>query len=236
MLESEDLHNRTRAAEALGALGDNRAIPALIARLNDSDSSVVEAAATVLAEIGDRAALENLLEALNDRSRTNRWAVASAFIKIQDERAIPGLIDALNNNDIITHHRENLTQAIINQGDIAIAMLVDSVLNGGAGLVALAEIEKATHNSIVRFHDALTNRDLEMLARIYPFFLWLDQVDEQLTLPEQETLAAALLAYGDKDMALSFANFRRDKLFEPTILPEAASEWAELNGYDIIIK
>jgi hypothetical protein len=239
---SDSQKNRRMAAEALGLLGDPRAVPALIGLLVDPNIEVVETTSSALGLLGDPESLEPLLTALRDRPLKERWAVAAAFRKIQNERAIPYLVEAVDSDDVVTKHNEALADALANQGEAAFQPLIDSMLNGGNGAWILAEIEKKTHRKISRLHDAITNRDLEFLSRSYAFFFYLDQdddldgIDEQLTETEQEVLAASLLAYGDKDMAQTFANFRIDKIADSSILPDAANTWAEQHGYTLIIK
>jgi hypothetical protein len=239
-LKSDLWDERRDAAMALGKLGDKRAAPALYELLGDSNTDVLEAVAAALGELQDATTVETLLKALNDRPRADRWALARAYSKIRDERAIPALIDALD-SDIITKHREMLASALSNQGEKAILLLIDSMLNGGPGAWELAYIELQNNEEIDLLHDAITNKDLKMLARTYTFFLCLDQddldhVDERLTTAEKEVLASALLAYGDKDMAEVFVNFYRNSFFESTILAEAAYKWADEHGYTFVQK
>jgi hypothetical protein len=242
-LDSKSWENRRDAAEALGQLGDKRATPALCVLLEDGDLRVMETAATALAKLGDETALDPLLRALKNRPRTERWAVASAFLTIRDERAIPYLVQGLE-SDADIHAASQVEDAILNQGPAAIPLLIDSALEGGPGAWTLAEVEKTTHKEISPFHEAMTRGDLEMLAQIYPFFLNLDQdydrtddLDERLTTAEQRTLAAALTAHGDKEMAEDFANFRiNGGPWESTILPDAAYEWADRHGYELVRK
>ncbi len=240
-LDSDSWEERRDAAEALGHLGDKQVTPALCELLNDSNTDVLEAVSTALAELEDETAFEPLLQALNESPLKDRWAIASAYSQIQDERAIPALIDALGSDDLVTHHRECLRDALSNQGEKAIEALVDSVLAGGTGAWVLAQIELQTDSEIAQMHEAITNRDLETLAIIYPFFLYLDQdndgddIDESLSAAEQEILAEALLACGDKEMAESFANFHNEIFGGGKILQDAADEWADQHGYIFIL-
>jgi len=58
---------RRAAAEALGEIGDARAVEPLIAALKDKDREMRETAAKALGEIGDARAVEPLIAALKDR-------------------------------------------------------------------------------------------------------------------------------------------------------------------------
>jgi HEAT repeat protein len=89
---------RESAAEALGAIGDSRAVEPLIKALNDADSDVRESAAVGLGKIGDSRAVEPLIRAFGDGSREVRrvgGVAAYALGKIGDSRAVEPLIRAL---------------------------------------------------------------------------------------------------------------------------------------------
>src|SRR5674476_493575 len=66
-LEDRGLDARIAAAEALGRIGDPRAVKPLAAALKDRDRAVRIAAAETLREIGDPRAMERLAAALKDR-------------------------------------------------------------------------------------------------------------------------------------------------------------------------
>jgi HEAT repeat protein len=59
-------HSRRAAAEALGWIGDVRAVEPLIVALKDTHESVREAAAKALGWIGDKRAVEPLTALLSD--------------------------------------------------------------------------------------------------------------------------------------------------------------------------
>ena len=72
------------AAEALGVLGDSRAVvPLTQALLEDEDSSVRRSAAEALGEIGDIRAVEALTQALEDEDASVRFWAERALEKIQ---------------------------------------------------------------------------------------------------------------------------------------------------------
>ncbi|HEX4205477.1 MAG TPA: HEAT repeat domain-containing protein [Ktedonobacteraceae bacterium] len=58
--------SRTNAAEALGTLGDLRAVAPLIAALGDADAQVREVVATALGSLGDGRAIQPLHALLAD--------------------------------------------------------------------------------------------------------------------------------------------------------------------------
>jgi HEAT repeat protein len=95
----EDKDVRQKAAEALGRMGDVRAVEPLILALKDSESDVAADAAGALGKIGDVRAVEPLVLALKDLDNDFRKQVAWALGKIGDARAIETLIGALKDSD-----------------------------------------------------------------------------------------------------------------------------------------
>lgn len=85
---------REGAAQALGQIGDARAVESLSAALKDRDWDVGNAAAAALVKIGDARAVEPLIAALTDSDSEIRRATASALGQIGDARAIKPLIAA----------------------------------------------------------------------------------------------------------------------------------------------
>jgi len=86
---------RQAAAEALGKLGDTRAVGSLIAALQDEDIEVHHAAAWALGEIRDARAVDPLIAALQDEDVEVRRAAAWALGEIRDARAAEPLMAAL---------------------------------------------------------------------------------------------------------------------------------------------
>jgi len=135
-LKGWDVVVRRRAAEALGEIGDKRAVEPLIEALKDSDKDVQKGAAKALGEIGDERAVEPLIEALRhiyypdhigweDRymGEFDDWigdmhlqgVVERALVKI-GEPAVEPLIQALK--DGYSHVREGAAKALGEIGDI----------------------------------------------------------------------------------------------------------------------
>ncbi len=99
-LGTQDVPTRRRAAEALGKVGDNRAVLPLIAALRDSDERVRIRAAQSLGRIGDSRAVDPLMRALEQsygRAGSRESAVISealgAIGKPTDEPLLAGLKD-----------------------------------------------------------------------------------------------------------------------------------------------
>lgn len=82
LLESRNQAIRWRAAEALGHIGDTRAIEPLIQALGDKDTSVQWRAIEALADIGEPA-IESLVFATEDDSVEIRWGATRAIKDIK---------------------------------------------------------------------------------------------------------------------------------------------------------
>lgn len=93
LLSHSDVATRAAAAEGLGALGDARAVPALIAELERGDSSNSgAAAATALGTLGAAEAADALEQAVRQGNATVRAAAAGALAHLGagGERALLG--------------------------------------------------------------------------------------------------------------------------------------------------
>jgi len=103
------------AADALGKIGDDRAIPGLLKLVEDSDSDVRSRAADALGNIGDDRAIGGLLKLVEDSDSDVRWMAADALGKIGDAQAIPGLLKLVEHS----HHyvRWSAADALGNIGD-----------------------------------------------------------------------------------------------------------------------
>jgi len=81
-------------SEALGKLGDARAVEPLIAALRDGVWGVRSRAAEALGKIGNRRAVEPVIAALKD-SDFSMWTAAEALGALGDARAVESLIVGL---------------------------------------------------------------------------------------------------------------------------------------------
>jgi HEAT repeat protein len=90
---------RSSAADALGKIGDDRAIPGLLKLVEDSDSDVRRSAADALGKIGDAQAIPGLLKLVEDSDSDVRRSAADALGKIGDAQAIPGLLKLVEDSD-----------------------------------------------------------------------------------------------------------------------------------------
>ncbi|MBD2514033.1 HEAT repeat domain-containing protein, partial [Nostoc sp. FACHB-973] len=86
-------------AEALGKIGNQQAVSALINALQDEDSSVRSIAAEALGKIGNQQAVSALINALQDEDSSVRSIAAEALGKIGNQQAVSALINALQDED-----------------------------------------------------------------------------------------------------------------------------------------
>ena len=93
-------NERASAIEALGRIGDSRAVEPLIAALKDEDVNVRWPAARALGEIKDTRAIKPLIAALKDAEWIVREAAAEALIKI-GAPAVEPLIAALTEATVV---------------------------------------------------------------------------------------------------------------------------------------
>ncbi|GHO84567.1 HEAT repeat domain-containing protein [Dictyobacter formicarum] len=95
-LASKSVDLRYCAAEALGELGDKRAVVALLIATRDEDQYVRAQAAEALGKLGDYRAVEPLILMLHDEYTDARSKAAEALGLLCDYRAVTPLILALN--------------------------------------------------------------------------------------------------------------------------------------------
>lgn len=95
-LRHEDEEVRWEAADALGEIGDERAVEPLIQALKDEDDDVQWGAAEALGKMGEKA-VEPLIQALKDKNV--RSLATFALGEIGDSRAVEPLIQALKDED-----------------------------------------------------------------------------------------------------------------------------------------
>ena len=121
LLKDKDWFRRKDAAITLGEMGDERAIPALITALRDSEWNVREAAQGSLAQIGSPA-VEPLIKAL--REYQVRTFVIEILGKIKDERVLDPLMAQLRNEEF----KDAATKALVEVGLPAVERLM-AVIN-----------------------------------------------------------------------------------------------------------
>jgi HEAT repeat protein len=104
---------RQEATEALGKLGDARAVEPLIACLKDPQWSYRGLAASALGELGDARAVEPLLACLNEPNKAIREGALESLGKLGDARAVGPLIACLKDYAI----SDKAARALLKLGD-----------------------------------------------------------------------------------------------------------------------
>ncbi len=97
-LEARNTWRRAEAAESLGRLRIERAVPALITALDDPDEDVRTVAARGLAAVGDPRAITPLARALADPSRWTLSLVAENLMAMGPD-VVPPLLDMLSHDE-----------------------------------------------------------------------------------------------------------------------------------------
>ncbi|PIQ84201.1 MAG: hypothetical protein COV75_03470 [Candidatus Omnitrophica bacterium CG11_big_fil_rev_8_21_14_0_20_63_9] len=120
------------AVEALGEIGDKRAVEVLIAELRSSSINVFRdyniAAAKALGKIGDKRAIPALIEASKDGNGALRRSAVESLGKIGDQQAVPMLIEALEDHseDI----RRSAVDALVRIKEPAVPALITVLREG----------------------------------------------------------------------------------------------------------
>jgi twitching motility protein PilT len=107
LLDDPDWWLRITACDALGELGDERALPPLIKALQDDEARW--AAIDALARIGSTRALGPLSKLLRDDRAEVRMEVVAAFGRFDDERILP-MLEALEHKDPSSDVRTRATE------------------------------------------------------------------------------------------------------------------------------
>ncbi|MBD3350149.1 MAG: hypothetical protein GF364_01530 [Candidatus Lokiarchaeota archaeon] len=108
-----------KAIKALGDLGDEKAVGALIAEYDDDEAQIRCAISLALGKIKSKKATSALIRALSDPLWYVRRDAAIALGKIKDARAIDALINKLN--DKYLDVAEKAARALSNIGKVAVA-------------------------------------------------------------------------------------------------------------------
>jgi HEAT repeat protein len=95
--KDKERYSRAAAAEALGVLGDPRAVEPLITALHDPEDYVRSHAAVALGKLGDKRALAPLLSTM--AIRDNAWSVAKVLADFGGNEIIPQMLEALSSEN-----------------------------------------------------------------------------------------------------------------------------------------
>jgi HEAT repeat protein len=97
---------KRQVVEALGRIGSDKAIDALISALNDENSDMRWSVVEALGRIGSDKAVDGLISVLNDEDSTVIiQRAAEALGQIGSDKAVDGLITALNDEDSFVRWR-----------------------------------------------------------------------------------------------------------------------------------
>ena len=98
--------------EALGDVGDRRAVAPLIATLGDKNHVLRQQSATALGRLGDPRAFETLLKAMGDVEEEVRAKATDALGKLGDTRAVDPLIAHLETSGSLERRGTPETRAL----------------------------------------------------------------------------------------------------------------------------
>jgi HEAT repeat protein len=119
----KDAEIRLQAVQALGEIGDARAVSPLFAAHKDKDRKVSWAATDALVKIASRS-IEPFIPALNDSSRDVRYLAVYCLGSTGDPRAVEPLREALKDSDPLV--RQNVASSL---GKIPVASAVDALIS-----------------------------------------------------------------------------------------------------------
>ncbi len=124
-LSSNSFDASRSAAEALGKLGDKRAVGPLIARLGDDDFNVRKSAAEALGKLGDQRAVEPLIARLGDKDFSVRHLAVMALNKLgaSPEQMVDGYLKVLS-----SHFSEARGSAVYALGELGDKMAVEPLI------------------------------------------------------------------------------------------------------------
>jgi len=105
-LQDEDSSVRQCAALAISRQGDERAVPALIQSLSETDSLMVRLAANALVAIGP-AAVPALLDLVREGTPVTRFEAVRALALIGDPRAFSALMGVLEEDSALMEYWAN---------------------------------------------------------------------------------------------------------------------------------
>lgn len=99
-LQSVDAEVRADAAEALGHLGDTRALRPLKQLLADADGEVRSLAAVALIRVGDEVLLPEVVKSLRHPDPRVVVGAAVALGRLRDVRTVPNLVEAFKTTNV----------------------------------------------------------------------------------------------------------------------------------------
>jgi HEAT repeat protein len=113
-LKSSTSRTREAACEALGKLGDPRAVPELLTRMGDGNENVSYEAREAILSLGTKA-VKLLIGTLGDERSDSRWDACELLGEIGDQQAIEALIACLDDRDMQSSVFKSLENFIAGQ-------------------------------------------------------------------------------------------------------------------------
>lgn len=156
------------AVEALGKIGDRRAVEPLISILQNNDTVICGLAAKALGQIGDPRAVTPLIDTLRNPAKWLRCQVAEALGKIGDLLGVEPLIAVLGERHFSdTKLWECMEKALVEFGASAIPALVTALGSSNMAIQGHAAnvLEKIGEPVIPFLVSALHEQDDEMHSR-----------------------------------------------------------------------
>jgi HEAT repeat protein len=153
VLTDKDSWPRQSAVKALKRIdpkwaqsnASKKAVPGLIAGLDDENINVQKGAVKVLGDIKNASAVEPLIEKLSDNDKVLRNSAARALGKIGDSRAVEPLIYALKNNDVNEYDPSATILALGKIMDVrAVKPLIEALNDDSARAYAVRALQKIT--------------------------------------------------------------------------------------------
>lgn len=129
-LKDNDKEIRIGAAEALGPLGDLRAVEPLSECLKDKDWNVRSQSAGSLGKLGEKTVADSLVGCLNDPSKEVRLEVVKALKNLADEEAFNPLVKFLKDPDPLVRS-ETIKALLVTGGDLAVDPFLEHLKEPG---------------------------------------------------------------------------------------------------------
>lgn len=230
LLPDADEETRAAVAWAFTQLKDTTAVPELTPLLMDYSSRVRWWAAAALGDIGDARATPYLVTALRDSNATVALTAAGALGLIRDTAAIPALVriaqeacpEIADTTSVakLTRRRNALSarsaRALAKLGGQGTTALVSLLRDSASAVrrqaaIVLAGIQDSSVTHAL--DDAMKRKDLIVVASAYQYYV------RQARTADENTIAAALMKFGDWGMADACAKSESRKL------KAAAAKW-----------
>lgn len=229
-LKRPDAGVRHAAAEALGYVGDARAVDPLIAALKDESWEVRQDAASGLGKIKDLRALNGLIGVLDDKEESVVISTATALGEIGNDSAAKPLLDALRNRSqelelcSLLHPMPGGYRVATCAVDALLKLKGQNVLDALiTGLddskpscryyAALVLAEKDDSKANEKLNSTISRGDLVAVAGAFRYFI------RKGDAASEGPLAEALNRYGDASMAEDFSLCGNQRL------RQAAEQW-----------